>query len=233
MTLKRGQKKMSFKKKLTLANEAYEKLIIDANPRVQNSLATIKKVCDMQSSRETPDFSIAHIGRLSLEQGGPKEQTIRNKTSSAQFYRTLIKTYADLFRGKSETLVKAKPTSIEAKIDSLEDVQLRWALFDLVSENKKLKNQLQTCEAALKVPTSYTSNNEALSNTPQLSLDNDDIKALAHFTSPENLKHHGWSISEYGQVIASNGKAISKVGFKDAIDKATNDSSQLIFIEEK
>ena len=63
-----------------------------ADPRKARSLRLIHAVCVEQQDRGSNDYSIATIGRLSADRGGPAAGAIRNKTGEA--YRALINTFA-------------------------------------------------------------------------------------------------------------------------------------------
>lgn len=57
-----------------------EELCSTATTRTEVALRTLHQVLEKQSQIIPLDFSIATIGRLSREQGGPSTQTIRNRT---------------------------------------------------------------------------------------------------------------------------------------------------------
>jgi hypothetical protein len=68
--------------------QLFENLMNEASSRKQTSLRIINNICNEQILRNSPDFSIATIGKISKLQGGPSEQAIRNKNGEA--YRLLI-----------------------------------------------------------------------------------------------------------------------------------------------
>src|ERR1039457_3219592 len=74
-------------------DELLELLKTKSNARKRRSLDVIYGICREQVERGSCDFSIATIGRVSSEQGGPSPQTIRNK--GGDDFRALISTWAD------------------------------------------------------------------------------------------------------------------------------------------
>ena len=70
-----------------------EKLKENANPKVQETLDAIYKVCEQQLKQGLYDFSIATISRAGHQKGVPKAQSIRNK--SGEKYRGLITCFAE------------------------------------------------------------------------------------------------------------------------------------------
>ena len=50
-----------------------------SNTRKQRSLDIIYDILEDESRKTNPDYSIANIGRLSIKNGGPSTQSIRNK----------------------------------------------------------------------------------------------------------------------------------------------------------
>jgi hypothetical protein len=79
---------------------------------------------------------------------------------------------------------------------------------------------------ALNTPTSSDMYGNPISNNLGIELNSLEIKALSDFISESNQKEHGLSISRQGQVLDSNGTAITKRAFVDAIEKLTTVSAQ-------
>ena len=72
-------------------------LMENASTRKKNSIEKIHNICREQYNRGSKDFSVATISRISIENGGPSEQTIRNKSGSD--YRAILKSWADYSEG--------------------------------------------------------------------------------------------------------------------------------------
>jgi hypothetical protein len=81
-------------------DELLDLLKAKSNTRKQRSLEIINGICREQLDRGSSDFSIATIGRLSSERGGPSPQTIRNK--GGDDFRALIATWAEHSQGSNE-----------------------------------------------------------------------------------------------------------------------------------
>lgn len=62
-----------------------------ATTRMQRSLDLIYSICKELYQSGRPDFSVATVGRLSSQRGGPSLQAIRNKNGAR--YRNLVKAW--------------------------------------------------------------------------------------------------------------------------------------------
>jgi len=92
--------------KETLApEELLEELKIHANSRKRRSLEIIAEICSEQRERNSKDFSIATIGRLSTKAERPATQSIRNKTGGD--YRALIKAWLTIRVDQQRSLPRA------------------------------------------------------------------------------------------------------------------------------
>jgi len=81
-------------------------LCAHADPRKTRSLRLIYAICEEQRDRGSKDYSVATIGRLSAERGGPAAGAIRNKTGEP--YRAVIKAFADSVGSKSRRTVEVR-----------------------------------------------------------------------------------------------------------------------------
>jgi hypothetical protein len=206
--------------KTTMINNKYEELAAKCSARKQQSLAIIRQACQAQTAKIKPNFSTAEIGRESEKLGGVSAQSIR--TEPKQIYQALIDEFKRLYRVAEEVKVPTTQEEIERQIESIENNSLRYAMMEIYAKNKALVNENKQLKNLETLVYSYQTG-ELLSHQDQsgAGLDEIEIKALADFISSNNLKERGWSLTSQGQLLDENGKALSKRGFGDAIEKLT------------
>lgn len=117
--------------------EILAKLKNDSNQRTQNTLDAIYSVCIEQLKNGGTDFSYTTISRIGESLNLPKPQSIRNK--SGEKYKTLIDHFKDQSAQKKSK--KNKPNEYDW-IKKIEDPTSRILINQLISENKKLKSQI-------------------------------------------------------------------------------------------
>lgn len=89
------------------------------NPVRHRNLDVIHRICAELHAKNSQDFSITTIGRLSQERGGISKQALYNQTSS--YLRDLIKAWAAL---AGKPLKKpAKPSKPLAESEWLKEVE--------------------------------------------------------------------------------------------------------------
>ena len=104
-------------------DELLELLKTKSNARKQRSLDIISGICKEQLERGSRDFSIATIGRLSSEQGGPSPQTIRNK--GGDDFRALIATWAEHSKGAMKKPPRIQESGISSILEKINDPAVR------------------------------------------------------------------------------------------------------------
>jgi hypothetical protein len=117
-----------------------EALCTHADPRKTRSLRLIYAICEEQLDRGSKDYSVATIGRLSAERGGPAVGAIRNKTGEA--YRAVITAFADSVGCKIRKAVDAKPIPADLILHGVTDPVLRARIGLLLAELKSKRAQL-------------------------------------------------------------------------------------------
>jgi hypothetical protein len=204
-------------------NAVYDSLFDKSTKRTKDSLAIIKKVCDEQVNKKHLNFTIAEIARLSKTKGGPSEQTIRNKTSAGETYRSLIDAFSIEYSPTKSITTSSNTKNVTTTIHEIENHHTRIQMYDLLAENLKLKSQIREYELASSAPTIYNLNDNDLSSTLQIEqLNSLEIKALSQFISDDNLLHLGLEIDDNGRLVKLiNGDVYTKPGFIDAIRKIT------------
>lgn len=73
-----------------------------ATTRMQRSLDLIYSICKELYQSGKSDFSVATVGRLSSQRGGPSIQAIRNK--NGERYRSLVKAWISQAGGTEHRL---------------------------------------------------------------------------------------------------------------------------------
>ncbi|MBI3144993.1 MAG: hypothetical protein HYZ18_06955, partial [Pseudogulbenkiania sp.] len=174
-----------------------------------------------QRQRGSDDYSIATIGRLSAEHGGPSAAAIRNKPG--EDYRALIKAYAESVKGRSRKVASKPRTEAEELLEGVTDPVLKVRIKLLLAEMESLRAQLlaarhlanQTAVLDLSAAEGGI-NKEAGSN---LFLTLQEASALKAAVSPETLAHWGWKMDEAGRVTTETGQVVFRAGFGSAVSK--------------
>ncbi|WP_332750073.1 gamma-mobile-trio protein GmtX [Hydrogenophaga sp.] len=210
-------------------------LCAQASPRKVRSLELIFALCEEQHERGSKDFSVATIGRLSADRGGPSAAAIRNKTGEP--YRALMKTYADSVGGRSRK-VAAGPLrdEVDVVLEGITDPVVRTRVNLLLAELRSLRAQLLCVRhlanqnAAIVIggttPTATTSGREGL-EAGGLRLTALEQRALQAAISERTLAHWGWTMDKSGRITSESGQVVFGAGFASAVKKALELSSRL------
>lgn len=198
-----------------------EELCKGATQRKAQSLELLYRLCEEQRQRGSDDYSIATIGRLSAEHGGPSAAAIRNKPG--EDYRALIKAYAESVKGRSRKVASKPRTEAEELLEGVTDPVLKVRIKLLLAEMESLRAQLlaarhlanQTAVLDLSAAEGGI-NKEAGSN---LFLTLQEASALKAAVSPETLAHWGWKMDEAGRVTTETGQVVFRAGFGSAVSK--------------
>lgn len=194
-----------------------EALCAEADPRKASSLRLIHAICVEQRDRGSADYSIATIGRLSAERGGPAAGAIRNKTGEA--YRALIKTFVGSAGRKTDPVGAGQ---VDLILEGVTDPVLRARLGLLLAELKAtraqllaarhLANQTAILDLAQSTPDEQTS-------APPPYLSALEVRALENAISATTLEHWGWRVDEGGRIVTDTGRTVFAAGFVTAIGK--------------
>lgn len=196
----------------TIYNELYEQ----ATTRSKKSLKIIKAACDSQVNIKATDFTIATIGLLSEELGGIKAKAMRNK--EGKHFKQLVSAYSDRYSTKVTKPPKKDPLDW---ISDIEDAGTRIKVYDLYAENKRVRNERDLLKAVKVVDVDMRLSSESQSEQLMLGnkLDHDELQALSHFISEQNLKNWAWTKGKSGELLDASGRKATKPGFIDAIEK--------------
>lgn len=202
---------------------------VNVSTRRKRSLEMVHSICKEQHERGSKDFSVATIGRLSQEAGGPSERTIRNK--EGELYRSLIHAWVNHTNGVTRKPTAEKESSIVDEIlERISDPTIRALVGVIMAENRKLKGE----NSLLKRSTNLTLDmrNQTVLNpgkiveitSPSYNLLPVEIDALRHAVSEDLLTEQGWTTDEQGR-IKHKGRPVFKAGFITAIKKVLESTS--------
>lgn len=201
-----------------------EELCSSATTRTEAALRALNEVLEKQSQAIPLDFSIATIGRLSGEQGGPSTQTIRNRTG--KHFQQLIEAWA----AYAGTTTK-KPLSVRQKqllnsndqhvLDSIDDPVVRAVVGSLIAERNKYRDQLNVLKANADIVIDRTKSNVSNPCASGLGLTPMEIEALRTAISDEFMERQRWIVLPTGQVKDEYGVEVYKRGYVNAITKLT------------
>ncbi|WP_233081832.1 gamma-mobile-trio protein GmtX [Rheinheimera soli] len=199
-----------------------EELCSRATTRTSLALNILHEVLEQQSQSETQDFSIATVGRLSGEQGGPSTQTIRNRTG--KHFQQLIEAWA-AYSGTT----RKKPLSVRQKQllnnndkhiqESIDDPVIRAVVGTLIAERNKYRDQLNILKANVDIVIDRRTNNSPDRSAKTEQLTPMEIEALRAAVSSEFMEENNWVIMPTGQVKTHNGVEVYKRGYVNAIRK--------------
>jgi hypothetical protein len=194
-----------------------------ANARKAKNLDIVHAVCREQFERGSKDFSVAIIGRLSQERGGPATQSIHNKTGDD--FKGLISVWANYTGGSSKRPHKVIDNPIYAVLGKIPDPAVRSVMGSVLAENTKLRGEVNLLKRNANVvidlrPTSASPDTQQpIIILPTTALTDSEKEALRHAISEKLLEDEGWVTDESGRIMNQHGRVILKVGFISAIRK--------------
>lgn len=202
-------------------------LCAQASPRKVRSLQLIFALCEEQHERGSRDFSVATIGRLSADRGGPTAAAIRNKMGEP--YRALMKAYADSVGGRSRK-VAADPLrdEVDLVLEGITDPVVRTRVNLLLAELRSLRaqllgvrhlaNQNATIVIGGVAPIGAASGSQD-SDAVGLSLTALERRALRTAISNRTLVHWGWCRDDSGRILSDSRQVVFGAGFVSAVEK--------------
>ena len=204
------------------AQAMLDALCAGADPRKVRSLRLIHAICVEQRERGSHDYSIATIGRLSAQRGGPAAGAIRNKPGEA--YRALIRIFADSTDTKTTVPSSTRATEIDRILEGVSDPVLRTRLGLLLAELKSTRAQLlaarHLANRTATLDLGNPSAEELASPSPLQLLTPLEARALELAVSADTLQHWGWRTDESGRITTDSGRTVFAAGFVAGIRKA-------------
>lgn len=202
-----------------------DQLKTSATIRKIKSLEVLNAVCREQFERGSKDFTIATIGRLSEEKGGPATQSIRNKTGDD--FKALISAWVNHTGGSAKRQPKLNDNPLHAVLEKIPDPAVRAVMGSVLAENKKLKGEVNLLKRNAQVVIDQRPATVTASMSQQMvqilpvftSLTDSEKEALRHAISDKLMSDEGWRIDESGRILNERGRTIFKAGFALAIRK--------------
>lgn len=209
-----------------MSNEMEPQLLLDAlckdaDPRKANSLRLIYSICQEQRDRGSADYSIATIGRLSADRGGPAAGAIRNKTGET--YRALIKSFAETSGSRKRAAAGARNEQVDLILEGVTDPVIRARISLMMAELKATRAQLLAArQLANRTAVIDLASPESAQRTQPagIYLTPLEARALENAISGETMLHWGWKADDSGRVVTDTGRTVFDAGFVTAILKA-------------
>lgn len=203
-------------------NDLLEQLKSGAKAQKIRNLDLIHQICQEQFERGGKDFSIATIGRLSEQKGGPIVQSLRNK--NGEDFRVLMQAWANYTGGLLKRPQKVNETPLQSVLNKIEDPAVRAVMGSIITENTRLKGQINLLKRTANVVVDMrpqkvyqTQTVELLS--PVADLTESEREALKHAISEAFFQAEGWTAEENGRVKNSKGRVLYKPGYVTVIKK--------------
>lgn len=196
-----------------------------ANIRKTRNLEIVNDVCREQFERGSKDFSIALIGRLSEQKGGPATQSIHNKTGAD--FKALISAWASHTGGSVKRQPKLKDNPLYTIMEKIPDPAVRAVVGSVLAENKKLKGEVNLLKRNAGVIIDQRPSQRTPVYAQQLveilpdfhGLTDSEKDALRHSVSDKLMRDEGWNIDDSGRIMNKLGRPIFKAGYASAIRK--------------
>lgn len=197
-----------------------EALCVNVDPRKARSLRLIYEICEEQHDRGSTDYSIATIGRLSAERGGPAAGAIRNKTGEA--YRALITAFAGPAGNRTGRRGSIDTSQVELILEGAGDPVLRARLGLLLAELKATRAQLLAARHIANQTATLDLGQSAGDHAPRGTtpeLTELEVRAIRLAISDHTLDHWGWRSDDLGRITTADGQTVFAAGFVTAIMK--------------
>lgn len=191
--------------------EILAKLKNDSNQRTKNTLDAIYSVCIQQLKNGGTDFSYTTISRIGESLNLPKPQSIRNK--SGEKYKILI----DHFKDQSAKKKSMKKPNEYGWIKKIEDPTSRILVNQLISENKKLKSQINEIIPPNALVIIKDNKNDISDN--KIDLTPLEIRAIEYLLSESFKSKNSITEDDYGRYIDHKGNIFLPTAMTHAIRK--------------
>jgi len=210
-----------------------DKLKATASIRKQHTLELIHEILERQTALGDRDFSIANIGRLSSQKGGPSPQAIRNK--GGEDYRRLIEAWAASYstttkKPLSQGSRNVTPGRDEDILKRIEDPALRAVVGAIIAERNRYLQELRVVKGQMEIiidrRPAACEVQKPVELLPSLSgiLTESEREALEHAVSDKLIGERGWEVFPNGRVKDQNGRHLYKPGYITALKKVLNET---------
>lgn len=196
--------------------------LASATERKARSLQLIYDICEELLQTPNKGVTVANVGKLSQERGGPGAPALRN--ASGEQYRLLIQAFAKQEGGRKDSRT-VKQIALEEILEGVSDQVLRTRISLLLAELSSCRAQLLTLRHLantttvldLREPNKLQSEPPADATRLQLTLQ--EMTALEKAIGQENLDHWGWTKAVNGRVTSESGQIVFRAGFVQAVEK--------------
>lgn len=202
-------------------------LKVNADKRRCKSLDILNDVLKKYSERGGRDFSLTTIGKLSMAEGGPREQSMRNATGSA--FKALIEAWAIHSNGllkklpvdTSIAVKKNGPPKDEQILKNISDPAIRALVSIIIAEKNLAIRENRLLKSQTEFYLDKRENNSkvnALEIKTQQMLTDYEIEAIEHAISDDFMKKQGWITDDEGRVTSGRTR-IYKAGYITGLSK--------------
>lgn len=208
--------------------QLFQALKATARPQKRRNLDVVHGVCAELHRLGSRDFTLATVGRLANERGGPAPRTMY--TAQSQDFRTLIDAWALYSRaGGRQTPAAARPLGESDLLRRIDDPALRALMAAIVAERDRLRAQVNV----LRANTNLVIDRRSLPGvlhvdgasqvvqvlSPSQALTALEREALERAVSVKFLAQEGWNEGRTGEIVNSKGRRVYEHGYATAIRK--------------
>ena len=196
--------------------------LASASERKARSLQLIYDICEELCKTPSKSVTVANVGRISQERGGPGAPALRN--AAGEHYRLLIQAFAKQSGGMKAPKV-GKQAALDEILEGVNDQVLRARISLLVAELSSCKAQILALRhlanqtSVLDLRGLQEGAVQASAGKPGLNMTLQEMAALEAAISPETLEHWGWTKAANGRVSSESGQIVFRAGFITAVEK--------------
>lgn len=199
-----------------------ETFLVSASERKARSLRLIFDICEDLCKSPRKSVTVANVGRISQERGGPGAPALRNV--AGEQYRLLIQAFAKQAGGIKASRA-GKQSALDEILEGFNDQVLRTRVSLLVAELSSCKAQILALRhlanqtSVLDLREVQDSTVQTPRDAPKLHLTLQEMSALEAALSPATLEHWGWKKAPTGRIASESGQIVFRAGFVTAIEK--------------
>ncbi len=196
--------------------------LASASERKVRSLQLIYDICEELCKTPSKSVTVANVGRISQERGGPGAPALRN--AAGEHYRLLIQAFAKQSGGLKAPKV-GKQAALDEILEGVNDQVLRARISLLVAELSSCKAQILALRhlanqtSVLDLRGLQEGTVQAPAGKPGLNMTLQEMAALEAAIGPETLEHWGWTKAANGRVSSESGQIVFRAGFITAVEK--------------
>lgn len=209
-------------------DQVLQALKATARPQKQRNLMVVHAVCKELHRLGSRDFSLATVGRMAHERGGPAPRTMY--TAQSEGFRTLVQAWAEFSRATSHQPATAmKPLAEDDLLRRIDDPALRALIAAIVAERNRLRAQINVLRANANIVIDRRPLPGAMHVAgdaqvvqvvaPAQTLTVLEREALAQAVSAKFLAQEGWTEGADGEIVNAKGRRLFEHGYATGIRK--------------